>query len=115
MSCASATSPSRATTRPLATAAAPNALEIVPSIPFAPRLQSTRGASSRGAVNASTSRTGIDEATNSVASGGSSAVSARATSGSDSASSPSTPSIAAAAAASASRQAASQSGSAVGV
>ena len=89
-SCASATSPISATTGPLATAAAPNALEIVPSIPFAPRLQSTRGASSRGAANASTSRTGIEEATNSVASGGSSAASARATSGSDSAPSPST-------------------------
>ena len=36
----------------------------MPSIPLAPRLESTRGGSSRAAQNVSTSRTGIDEATN---------------------------------------------------
>ena len=54
----------------------------MPSIPLAPRLESTRGGSSRTAANVSTSRTGIDEATTSVASGGSSAVSVRASAGS---------------------------------
>ena len=49
-------------------AAAPNALETVPSMPLAPRLQSTRGGSSRTGQNVSMSRTGIEEATNSVAS-----------------------------------------------
>ena len=76
---ASATSPISSTTGPGETAAAPNALETVPSIPFAPRLHSTRGASARTAAKVSTSRTGIDEATNSVASAGSRAPSSRAT------------------------------------
>ena len=44
MSCASATSPTRATTGPRAAAATPKAVEIVPSMPLAPRLASTRGA-----------------------------------------------------------------------
>ena len=60
MSCASATSPMSRTTGPLVTAAAPNALDTVPSIPLAPRLHSTRGPSARTATNDSTSRTGID-------------------------------------------------------
>ena len=45
MSWASATSPISSTTGPSAAAAAPNAVETVPSIPLAPRLESTRGAS----------------------------------------------------------------------
>ena len=44
MSCASATSPISSTTGPSPAAAAPNAVETVPSIPFAPRFASTRGA-----------------------------------------------------------------------
>ena len=67
MSWASATSPISSTTGPSAFAAAPNALETIPSIPFAPRLQSTRGGSSRAGQKVSISRTGIEEATNSVA------------------------------------------------
>ena len=79
MSWASATSPISSTTGPSSAAAAraPNAEETVPSIPFAPRLESTRGPSSRAATNSSTSRIGIDEATNSVASAGSHAASER--------------------------------------
>jgi hypothetical protein len=74
-------------------------------------LASTRGGSSRTAVNVSTSRTGIDEATHSVASSGRRAPSSRATRGSLS-SSPSAASMAAAAAASAARHSASQAASA---
>ena len=83
MSCASATSPISSTTGPSHAAAAPKALETVPSIPFAPRLESTRGGSSRAAENSSTSRTGIEDATNSVASDGNNSASMAATSGSD--------------------------------
>ena len=45
MSCASATSPISSTTGPAPAAAAPKAEETVPSMPLAPRLQSTRGGS----------------------------------------------------------------------
>ena len=48
-------------------AATPKAVDTVPSIPFAPRLASTRGGASRAGKNVSTSRTGIEEATTSVA------------------------------------------------
>ena len=50
-----------------AAAAHPKAVETVPSIPFAPRLDSTRGGVSRAAKNVSTSRTGIEDATRIVA------------------------------------------------
>ena len=50
-----------------AAAATPKAVETVPSIPFAPRLASTRGGRSRAGKNVSTSRTGIEDATTSVA------------------------------------------------
>src|SRR3954452_10535983 len=70
MSCASATSPISATTGPRAAAATPNAVETVPSIPLAPRLASTRGGSGRAGKNVSTSRTGIEDATTSVAAAG---------------------------------------------
>ena len=43
MSWASATSPISSTTGPAPAAAAPNAQDTVPSIPLAPRLESTRG------------------------------------------------------------------------
>ena len=115
MSWASATSPISSTTGPSPLAAAPNALETIPSIPFAPRLQSTRGGSSRAGQKVSISRTGIEEATNSVAASGSSVPSSTAIAGSLSSSSgPSTPRIASAACSSAARQPASQSGSAAG-
>ena len=68
MSCASATSPISSTTGPRAAAATPNAVETVPSMPFAPRLESTRNGVSRAGKNVSTSRIGIEEATTSVAS-----------------------------------------------
>ena len=71
MSWMSATSPIRSTTGPSAAAAHPKAVETVPSIPFAPRLASTRGGVSRAGKNVSTSRTGIDDATTIVALGGS--------------------------------------------
>ena len=87
MSWASATSPISSTTGPSPAAAAPNADETVPSIPLAPRLESTRGGSSRAGKNVSTSRTGIEEATNSVASAAAATrPSSAATSGSDSSS-----------------------------
>jgi len=110
ISWASATSPISSTTGLSPAAAAPNALETVPSIPLAPRFESTRGASSWAAKNSSTSRIGIEEATNSVAEPGSHSPSRRATSGSESRS-PSVASIARAAASSAARHRASQSGS----
>ena len=72
MSWISATSPMRRTTGPSSTAAHPKAVETVPSIPLAPRLASTRGGCSRAGKNVSTSRTGIEDATTTVASGGSS-------------------------------------------
>ena len=71
MSWASATSPISSTTGPRPAAATPNAVETVPSIPFAPRLDSTRNGVSRAGKNVSTSRIGIEEATTSVASAGS--------------------------------------------
>ena len=63
-------------------------------MPLAPRLDSTRGGASRTPKNVSTSRTGIEDATTSVASGGSSAPSSAARRGSLS-SSPRVASIAA--------------------
>ena len=51
-------------------------------MPLAPRLHSTRGGSSRTGQNVSMSRTGIEEATNSVAVSGSSTPSSAATAGS---------------------------------
>ena len=69
-SCASATSPISSTVSPRTAAATPNAVETVPSIPFAPRLESTRNGVSRAGKNVSTSRIGIEDATTSVASGG---------------------------------------------
>ena len=54
-----------------------SAVETVPSMPLAPRLASTRGGASRAGKNVSRSRTGIEEATTSVASGGSAAPSSR--------------------------------------
>ena len=84
MSWASATSPISSTTGPAAAAAAPKALDTVPSMPLAPRLHSTRGGSARTGQKVSMSRTGIEEATNSVASSGSSTPSSAATAGSDS-------------------------------
>src|SRR3954465_12511004 len=51
--------------------AAPSAAAIVPSMPLAPRLASTRGPpSSRAGAKVSTSRTGIEAATTSVSAGG---------------------------------------------
>ena len=82
MSWASATSPISSTTGPRPSAAAPKALETVPSIPLAPRLHSTRGGSGRTGQKVSMSRTGIEEATNSVACAGSSTPSSAATAGS---------------------------------
>ena len=87
------------------------ALASVPSIPFAPRLERTRGPPSPAGQWDSRSRTGIEAATNTVAPAGSALASARATFGSLS-SSPRTSSSAPATAASASRHAASQPGSA---
>ena len=117
MSYASATSPISKTTGPppvpLA-AAAPKALETVPSIPLAPRLHNTRGGSGRAGQKVSMSRTGIEEATNSVASSGNRTPSSAATTGSLSGPAASTPRIASAARSSALRQPASQSGSALG-
>ena len=52
-------------------------------MPLAPRLHSTRGGSARAGQNVSMSRTGIEEATNSVAAAGSSTPSSAATAGSD--------------------------------
>ena len=69
----------------------PKAVETVPSIPFAPRLESTRNGVSRTGKNVSTSRTGIEEATTSVASGGSSVPSSAATRGSLSPAGPTRP------------------------
>ena len=69
MSWARATSPISSTTGPSWAAATPNAAETVPSIPFAPRLESTRGPDSRAGRYSSTSRIGIEEATNRVPSG----------------------------------------------
>ena len=111
MSCASATSPMSRTTGPRPAAAAPKALDTVPSIPLAPRLQSTRGGSGRAGQNVSMSRTGIEDATNSVACSGSSTPSSAATDGSLHPLAASTPRIASAARSSALRQLASQSGS----
>ncbi len=68
MSCRSAMSPIRSTTGPSHASAAPNADDTVPSIPLAPRFESTRGPSARAGRKVSTSRIGIDEATNNVAS-----------------------------------------------
>ena len=65
---ANATSPRSSTVGPGDAAATPNAVETVPSIPFAPRLASTRGGCTRAGKNVSTSRIGIDDATTSVAS-----------------------------------------------
>ena len=111
MSCASATSPISSTTGPRPSAAAPKALETVPSIPLTPRLHSTRGGSARTGQKLSMSRTGIEEATNRVASRGSSTPSSVATEGSPQPLAPSTPRIASAASSSALRQLPSQSGS----
>ena len=110
MSCASATSPISSTTGVPVAAATPNAVETVPSIPFAPRLASTSGRLSLTGANSSTSRIGIEEATNRVASAGSHSSSRAATSGSESWS-PSSAAIASPAAASAARQPSSQPGS----
>ena len=52
-------------------------------MPLAPRLESTRGGASRAGKNVSTSRTGIEEATTSTASGGSRTPSSAATRGSE--------------------------------
>ena len=65
---ASATSPISSTAGPGDAAATPNAVETVPSMPFAPRFDSTRNGSGRTGKNVSTSRIGIEEATTSVAS-----------------------------------------------
>ena len=83
MSWASATSPISSTVGPGPAAATPNAVETVPSIPLAPRLESTRGGASRAGKKVSTSRTGIEEATTSVASPGSRTPSSAATRGSE--------------------------------
>src|SRR3954447_12986971 len=62
--------------------AAPSAVAIVPSMPLAPRLASTRGPpSSRAGAKVSTSRTGIEDATTSVSAAGSAATRSRATRG----------------------------------
>ena len=76
-------------------------------MPFAPRFASTRGGASRTGKKVSTSRTGIEDATTSVAAGGSRTPSSAATRGSDS----SSPAIAAAIAAAARRSAPTQAGS----
>ena len=82
MSWARATSPmSRTVGRPAA--ATPKAVETVPSMPLAPRLESTRGGRSRAGKNVSTSRTGIEEATTRVASAGRRTPSSAATRGSE--------------------------------
>ena len=99
-------SAARSARRPAA--ATPNAVETVPSIPFAPRLESTRNGVSRAGKNVSTSRIGIEEATTSVASGGSSVPSSAATRGSLSPAGPTTSAIARDAARSASCQPSSQ-------
>ena len=65
-----ARSPTRATVGPADARATPRAVDTTPSIPLAPRLARTRGGSARGRPNASTSRTGMDDDTTRVASGG---------------------------------------------
>ena len=110
MSWASATSPISSTTGPSLAAATPNADETVPSIPLAPRLESTRGAARRSAeeqLDVADRHRGRDEQGRVGAAATRS--SRAATSGSES-SSPSAAAIAALAASSAARQAASQSG-----
>ena len=98
MSWARATSPISSATGPVAAAATPNAVETSPSMPLAPRLASTRGGASRTGQKVSTSRTGIEDATTSVASGGSRTPSSAATRGSHSPAGPSAAAIAPAAA-----------------
>ena len=61
-----ARSPTRATVGPPEARATPRAVDTTPSIPFAPRLATTRGPSAPGAAKASTSRTGIEEETTRV-------------------------------------------------
>ncbi len=77
--------------------AAPTAVETTPSIPFAPRLASTRR-SRRPTPNHSTSRTGIDDDATRIPPGGRVRVRWRATPGSDSGSAARVSSMAAAAA-----------------
>ena len=81
-------------------------------MPLAPRLHSTRGGSARTGQKDSMSRTGIEEATNSVATSGSNTPSSAANAGSEMGACPSAARTALAACASALRQLASQSGSA---
>ena len=82
VSCRNATSPSRATVgRRGSASATPTAVDTTPSMPFAPRLATTR-TSDRGAAYHSRSRTGIDDATTSVDSSGVAARAARAIAGS---------------------------------
>jgi hypothetical protein len=79
-----ARSPTRATVGALLAAATPSAVLRVPSMPFTPRLESTRIVSALLGPKASTSRTGMLLATTSRAPSGSEATTARATAGSES-------------------------------